>query len=164
MVDFEKDLDRAEFLKKNSPIVGKDTPKVSPPPLFSQEEKSSILGEIDEIKKEKKLQFDFSGLLFWKNWKEKQYTYVSLGLAVLLIGYVGISVSGLSQNDESLNATLTVPEQNQENSITSSETIEKEIIESEVVDSSLVIEDIQKDSSDEESNDITEYIYESYDL
>lgn len=160
--NFEKDITRAEFLKKSSPIANKKMDVVTPPPLFSESEKLSILGDTDLVTKERK-KIDLGKLVFWKDWKDKQYTFASVGLAIMLIGYVGISVAGLGGVDTSLNATLTVPEattqDNQEDL-----TDERQVIESEVVDSSIVIEDIEKDSSIEESEDITEYIFENYDI
>jgi hypothetical protein len=160
--NFEKDITRAEFLKKSSPIANKKMEVVTPPPLFSESEKISILGDTNLVVKEKK-QIDLGKLVFWKNWKDKQYTFASVGLAIMLIGYVGISVAGLGINDVSLNATLTVPESTEENAEETTSD-DRQIIESEVVDSSIVIEDIKKDSSIEESEDITEYIFENYDI
>lgn len=162
MVELEKDTKRAEFLKKSSPIANKNVDDITPPPLFSEEERVSILGDTNSLKNES--ESDRIGkLIFWKNWKDKQYTYASLGLALLLVGYVGVSVSGLWSEDTSLNATLTVPESNQE-SLVDDVVIEDtdQIIDSEVLDSSVVIEDIKNDSSIEESDDITEYIFENY--
>lgn len=162
MVELQKDTQRAEFLKKSSPIADKNrNDQITPPPLFSEFEKSSILGDSNDIKNERP-KTDLGKLAFWKDWKEKHYTYASVGLALLLVGYVGVSVSGLGSNDTSLNATLTVPEVQEQLAEENNEVEEDQVINSEVIDSSIVIEDIKNDSSVEEPDDITEYILESY--
>lgn len=157
----KKDMNRAEFLKKNSPIANKNDKEVSAPPLFNEVEKSSILGDTQEFEQTKQ-RLNLGKIAFWNNWEEKQYTYASVGLALLLVSYVGVSVSGLGSSDTSLNATLTVPSAQEEiQEDVADET--DQVIQSEVVDSSVVIEDIQNDSSGEEPN-ITDYILESYDI
>lgn len=160
----DKDLTRAEFLKKNSPLQAKDEEdSINPPPLFKAEE-NTILGDTREIKEshvsEMKPRKDWR---FWNDWSEKNYTYASVGLALMLVVYVGVSVASLSGGDDvSLNATLNV-DQTSETEETEDQT--DEMIEEDVVDSTTVIEDIEKDPSVEESSsDITEYIFENYEF
>jgi hypothetical protein len=161
----DKDLTRAEFLKRNSPLKSEEEVKVTAPPLFEETKNNSILGdvsgisgpELTETKKKKN-----KNLKFWKDWSEKHYTYASVGLAMLLIVYVGVSVASLSGGSETpLNATLSVDDTTENTEPADSD----EVIQEDVVDSTMVIEDIEKDSSEEEpSGDITEYIFENYEF
>ncbi len=160
----EKDLMRAEFLKKNSPIKKNNEDAVTPPPLFSAEEKQSILGDNEDLKESKTPNQNLEKLRFWRNWNERQYTMASVALAAMLVVYVGVSVAGLSfDGDTSLNATLEV-ENNFENNTEVTEEESDEVIREDVVDSTMVIEDIENDSSEieEPNQDITEYIFENY--
>lgn len=180
----DKESTRAEFLKKNSPLKAEsnfgEIGEITPPPLFEEtdqvamvsekQNEASILGDKKDIQ-ETPDEIKMDKLIFWRNWNTKDYTYASLALAVLLVVYVGFSFMNMGgENSPELNATLNVggESQSKETNSSADETGETQemVIEEDVIDSTSVIEDMENSSeaNASEESDISDYIFENYNL
>ena len=183
LVDDQK---RAEFLRKNSPLKNSkntNNHSVVAPPLFVEDtikqneavedsrgdslgnnitDKKTIFAEVNQ---EHRKGFDFK---FWRNWDTNHYAYASIGLAAMLLLYVGLSfynnLSGFNSNE--LNATLNVNQSNNssEQTLQVDGVLNDNIIVEDVVDSNLIMDEIQNSPLQGRELNITEYFLENYGL
>lgn len=175
---------RVKFLKNTSPLKNAENKhNVVAPPLFEEEkiapQNVSLLEESDQLVNAEKTKTIFDAdidtqeskrnLKFWEKWDTNHYAVASIGLAAMLMLYVGLSFYNNMKfsNESSLNATLEVnqPTTNEEDTTVNDIDDSENLIDGDVVDSTTVIEDIQNSSpQSEEQKDITDYFLENYDL